>query len=142
MKDVTVLICWVVDLLCIFVSFSSWFNSRNFNTIFWTTWLKSYSHLAPVFWYVAAWDQNMGARWEYDLNQIVIWKYCYKMFWLLVFLLHSKKKRNSSSKTLQIAHSLWSLGILRFLPISVKSVCSLSLNFEKISPTFLSGCDK
>jgi hypothetical protein len=45
-------------------------------------------------------------------------------------------------KKLQIAHSLWPFGILRFLPISIKSLCSLSLNFVKISLTFLSGCDK
>jgi hypothetical protein len=50
-------------LLSIFVSFSSWFNSRKFEYIF--------------------------------------CKYWYKMFRLLVFLLHSKKKFNSSSKTLQ-----------------------------------------
>jgi hypothetical protein len=71
--------------------------------------------------------------------EYVFSKYWYKMFRLLVFLLHSKKKWNSSSKTLQIAHSLWSLGILRFLPISIKSLCSLRLNFVKISLTFLSG---
>jgi hypothetical protein len=64
MKDVTVLICSSVDGLSIFLSFSSSFNSRKFEYIF--------------------------------------WKYWYKMFRLLVFLLHSKKKRNSSSKTLQI----------------------------------------
>jgi hypothetical protein len=67
------------------------------------------------------------------------------MFRILVFLLHSKKKWNSSSKsgkTLQFAHSLWSLGILRYLPISIKSLWSPSLNFVKISLTFLSGCDK
>ena len=63
------------------------------------------------------------------------------MFRLLVFLLHSKKKK-SSSKTLQIAHSLLSLGILRYLPISIKSLWSLSLNFVKICLTFQYGCDK
>jgi hypothetical protein len=51
-------------------------------------------------------------------------------YWYFCFI---KKKLNSSSKTLQIAHSLWSLGILRFLPISIKSLRSLSLNFVKIS---------
>ena len=64
MKDVTVLICSGVDGLSIFVSFSSWFNSRKFEYIF--------------------------------------WKYWYKMFRLLVFLLHSKKKWNSSSKTIMM----------------------------------------
>ena len=34
MKDVTVLICSGVDELSIFVSFSSWFNSRKFEHIF------------------------------------------------------------------------------------------------------------
>ena len=34
MKDVTVLICSGVDGLSIFVSFSSWFNSRKFEYIF------------------------------------------------------------------------------------------------------------
>ena len=71
MKDVTVLLCSGVDGLSIFVSFSSSFNSRKFEYIF--------------------------------------WKYWFKMFRLLVILLHSKKKWNSPSKTLQIAHSLWSL---------------------------------
>jgi hypothetical protein len=79
-KDVTVLICSGVDGLSIFVIFSTWFNSRKFEYIFWMYWQK--------------------------------------MFKLLVFLLHSKTKWNSSSKTLQIEHSLWSLGILRYLPIS------------------------
>ena len=37
MKDVTVLICSGVDGLSIFVSFSSWFNSRKFEYIFWGT---------------------------------------------------------------------------------------------------------
>ena len=104
MKNVTVRICSGVDGLSLFVSFSSWFNSRKFDYIF--------------------------------------WKYWHKMFRLLVILLHSKNKWSSSSKTLQIAHSLWSFGNLRFLPISIKSLCSLSLNFVKISLTFLSGCDK
>ena len=54
MKDVTVLNCSSVDVLSIFVSFSSWFNSRKFEYIF--------------------------------------EKYWHKMFRLLVFLLHSKKK--------------------------------------------------
>jgi hypothetical protein len=98
MKDVTVLNCSSVDVLSIFVSFSSWFNSIKFEYIF--------------------------------------WKHCHKMFRLLVFLLHSKKKWNSSSKTLQIAHSLWSFGILRFLPIYIKGLCSLCLNFVKIVSHF------
>ena len=34
MKDVTVQICSGVDRLSIFVSFSSWFNSRKFEDIF------------------------------------------------------------------------------------------------------------
>jgi hypothetical protein len=65
--------------------------------------------------------------------EYIIWKYWYKLFRLLVFLLHSKKKWNSSSKALQIAHSLWSLGILRYLPIPIKSLWSLSLNFHGIN---------
>ena len=34
MKDATVLICLGVDESSIFVSFSSWFNSRKFENIF------------------------------------------------------------------------------------------------------------
>jgi hypothetical protein len=34
MKDATVLICSGVDGLSIFVSFSSWFNSRKFEYVF------------------------------------------------------------------------------------------------------------
>jgi len=49
--------------------------------------------------------------------EYIFWNYRYKMFRLLVFLLHSKKTWNSSSKTLQIAlfllkvcvHSVWIL---------------------------------
>jgi hypothetical protein len=35
MKNITVLICSGVDGLSIFVNFSSWFNSRKFEYIFW-----------------------------------------------------------------------------------------------------------
>jgi hypothetical protein len=101
MKDITFLICSGVDGLSISVSFSSWFNSRKFEYIFWKCW--------------------------------------YKMFRLLVFLLHSKKKWNSSSKTFQIAHILWSFGILTSLPISIKCLCSLSMHFVKICLTFINN---
>jgi len=49
MKDVTVLICSGVDGLSIFVSFSSWFNSRKFEYIFWKYWYKIFRLLVHVF---------------------------------------------------------------------------------------------
>jgi hypothetical protein len=161
MKNVTVLICSGVDGLSIFVNFSSWFNSRKFEYIFWKYWYKMFRLFVFLLYkflkqnenemeyYLSHPDRNvrliLAKFWLSDHQflieigrylcsgvdglsilvnfsswfnsrkfEYIFWKYWYKMFRLFVFLLHSEEKWNSSSKTLQITYSLWSLGILRY----------------------------
>ena len=108
MKDVTGLICSGVVGLSIFVSFSSWFNSRKFQYMY----FESIGIKCFEYWYFSCIQRK---------NEIHLPRHC---------------------KSHMYNNSLWSLGILRFLPISIENLCSLSLNFVKINLTFLSGCDK